>query len=471
MDQHLEMIHKSIVHDMSEGIMTIDFDGMIQDINPAALEILERTEEELKGKRFASCFFKYYENDSFNQAVIDAIYDSNVSHKNIVSYYTGIRTKQLHITTSFLKKGNTKVAVIVVLNDISELAELRDAIKAMEHIKRLNVQLELRNKLLSETFGRFLSDEIVKQLLETPDGLALGGKKRTLTVMMSDLRGFTDLSERMDAQSLISMLNHYLGEMTEIIQKHNGTIIEFIGDGIMAIFGAPAPSSCHASDAVAAAVEMQSRMEEVNRYNESHGFPVLHMGIGINTGEVIVGNIGSEKRTKYGVVGNHVNLCGRIESYTVGGQVLISPMTRSMITEPLEIAGEQTIFPKGVAAPLVISHVIGIGGDYRLCCPNRVDSPVELKKSCPVSFYLIHEKHSDLEPRKGRITAISKTGAVIETEEPLQPYMNLQIDIGGKLFCKVISVKERSCLLRITSAPQEYELWMRQLLQNDSEII
>ena len=134
------------------------------------------------------------------------------------------------------------LGLTLVLGDLSELLELQDAVKAMEHIDVLNQQLEVRNELLSKTFGMFFSDDIVNELLNKPDGLSPGGKKRNVTIMMSDLRGFTAISERMDPEELITMLNHYLGEMTEIIQKRNGTIIEFMGDGIFAIFGAPIAS-------------------------------------------------------------------------------------------------------------------------------------------------------------------------------------------------------------------------------------
>ena len=463
MGNHMEFIRESIIRDMSEGVMTIGFDGIVTYLNPAAERILAREAEEMVGQSFAMCFFDYSENDNFSQTILDAAYDRDHTHENIVSYFTGEETRQLHVTTSFLREGEERVGIIVVPSDISERVELRDAVKAMERIKALNGQLELRNKLLSETFGRFLSDEIVRQLLDTPDGLALGGKKRTLTVMMSDLRGFTAMSERMEPHSLIAMLNHYLGEMTEVIERRNGTIIEFIGDGIMAIFGAPAPSDCHAAEAVAAAVEMQSRMEAINAWNAERGYPVLEMGIGINTGEVIVGNIGSEKRTKYGVVGSHVNLCGRIESYTVGGQVLISPKTRSMISEPLDIAMEQEVFPKGVKTPLTLSQVTGIGGDYGVSCKQREEVPEPLERPVPVLFAAIHEKHVDAEPSEGRFTAMSRTGAVLETEAPLERFANLQIQAGGKLFAKVMERVENGWLLRFTSIPPEFDAWRKTL--------
>ncbi len=338
MTDQTNYIYQTILSDMSEGLMVIGFDGIITHLNSAAEQILAKNEKDLIGKKFAKCFFLYEENDQFNQAILDAIYDKNKSHRNIVSYYNGNNFKELSITTSFLHHNGSKVGIVIVLNDITELVELRDSLKAMERIKKLNTQLELRNKLLSATFGRFLSDEIVKELLETPGGLQIGGKKRHITVMMSDLRGFTQMSESLDPTQLIDMLNHYLTVMSDIITEHKGTIIEFLGDGILVIFGAPIDNKNHALDGVVAAIKMQKAMPSINEWNQQQGYPNLSMGIGINTGEMIVGNIGSEKHTRYGVIGKHVNLCGRIESYSVGGQVLISPLTKSLINEPLEIA-------------------------------------------------------------------------------------------------------------------------------------
>ena len=452
-----ELIHKSIMQDMTEGVMTIGLDGVITYVNPAAETILGMTAQDLAGKKFIQCFFEYPENDAFNQTILDAVYDSATTHRNVVAYYTGRNFRQLHVTTSYLHDNiGAKIGVIVVLSDISELTELRDAVKAMQRIRQLNNQLEMRNKLLSETFGRFLSDEIVRQLLDTPDGLLLGGKKRTLTIMMSDLRGFTAMSEQMDPQSLIAMLNHYLGAMTDVIQQYNGTIIEFIGDGILAIFGAPAESDHHAADAIAAAVAMQMQMKVINAWNASKGFPVLEMGIGLNTGEVIVGNIGSEKRTKYGVVGSHVNLCGRIESYTIGGQILISPRTRAMAQCELEVAQELEVYPKGVKGALVLSHITGIGKPYCLSCGVDSENEEMQRVTIPIGFKRIADKHCSDTVFEGIITAINGKNAVLKTQIPIQMFENICLCADKEVFCKVLGKQEHGFLLHFTAGHTEF---------------
>ena len=453
MNGDLEFIRQRVIGDMSEGLMIIGLDGKVAEVNPAACAILCKPAEELAGNPFAASFFEYEENDAFNQTILDAVYEAGVSHKNIVPYFTGTDTKYLSVTTSYLLDGDKKVAVIAVISDISELYELRDAVKAMEKIRALNSQLELRNKLLNETFGRFLSDEIVKKLLDTPDGLAMGGKKQELTVLMSDLRGFTAMSEKMNAHDLVSMLNHYLGEMTEVIQKHSGTIIEFIGDGIMALFGAPVESEKSPSQAVAAAVEMQSRMDEINRWNEKNGYPELEMGIGVNTGDMIVGNIGSEKRTKYGVCGSNVNLCGRIESYTTGGQIIISPETRRQVTEELTVAEEFTVKPKGVDKPITLYRITGIGGGYGLSYAPSSFEPMPLETPEKAVFYTLDGKHTSDSPNEGLFTAKCAKGAVLKTDIPLSVYDNISIELDekNKIFAKVVKAENGEYTVRYTS--------------------
>ena len=152
---------------------------------------------------------------------------------------------------------------------------------------------------IRKTFGRYLTDEVVATLLESPEGLQLGGEHRKITILTSDLRGFTATSERLPPEEVVKILNFYLGYMADVITKYQGTIDEFMGDGILVLFGAPIAREDDPARAVACAIDMQLVMEPINKQIKEWGLTPLEMGIGINTGEVVVGNIGSLKRTKY----------------------------------------------------------------------------------------------------------------------------------------------------------------------------
>ena len=463
-----EWIKDSVIHNLAEGIIIITFDGTIEYANPAAFTILDIPEEQMTGSKFAEVFFSNPDNDEFAQTVLDAVYAETHPMDKVVPYRTGGDQKHLHVLTSFFRDPEGRPAgVTMVFSDLSELMELRDSLDTLEHINSLNRQLNARNALLSKTFGQFLSDEIVKQLLETPGGPALGGKKKMLTVMMSDLRGFTAMSEKMDAGDLISMLNHYLGVMTNVIQKRGGTIIEFIGDGILAIFGAPIPSEEHSTQAVAAALEMEKAMDDINLWNAERNYPRLEMGIGIDCGEVIVGNIGSEKRMKYGVVGSHVNLCGRIESYCVGGQILISPDVRARIQAPLKISKEIMVSPKGAEEEMMLSQVTGLGEPYDISVTAQKDAPIQIEHPLPVCFKRISEKHTMEKNYFGGFTAVGRYSAVLETETALELFDNLRINAGGQLFCKVMEKKDDGYFLHYTSIPLEYDKWIREELEKE----
>jgi adenylate cyclase len=430
---------------MSEGILTIGLNGKIISINPAAGEILGVKQDKLIGTTFAEYFVGQPENDDFCQMVIDAIYGISLSHASMVSYFTGSILKKIYMKTSFLKDHAQKIGVVVVLNDISELSELRDAVKAMEEIKKLNMKLEMRNTLLQETFGRYLSDEIVKNLLESPDGLALGGKKRCITILMTDLRGFTCLIEEMDVENVVTMLNHYFGVMTDMVYKYGGTVIEFIGDAVLAIFGAPVDAERHADDAVACAVEMQMAMETINTWNKDNGFPFLEMGIGINTGDSIVGNIGSQKTTKYNVIGKQVNLCSRIESYTTGGQIMISESTHKAVKASVNVVQSIQVAPKGISEPIRIYQIDAIGDPYDLSIKTPADPMLVFDKPIGALCYRIRDKHVEPRAIPCFLQAISGKGAMISCDG-LELFESLKVCLEGSgdtVLAKVISLSDR----------------------------
>lgn len=167
-------------------------------------------------------------------------------------------------------------------------------------------------------------------------------------------------------REVVKILNFYLEYMADAIAKERGTIDEFMGDGILVLFGAPISRVDDAEGAVACAVAMQQAMIPVNKQMKEWKLRPLEMGIGINTAEVVVGNIGSEKRTKYGIVGSQVNLTYPIESYTTGGQVLISEETFKDAGDIVVIDEQKKVQPKGVKEPICIYDVDGLGGGYDL---------------------------------------------------------------------------------------------------------
>lgn len=236
---------------------------------------------------------------------------------------------------------------------------------ANDRIRTLVDEVERRNEFIRSVFGRYLTDEVAETLLESPEALAMGGERREVSVLLADLRGFTSFSAHRDPQDVMRVVNNFLSKMTEVIIDHGGTIDEFIGDAILALFGAPRALEDHAQRAVACAVAMQQAMEQVNRENLAVGLPEVAIGIGINTGEVVVGNIGSERRAKYGVVGHNVNMAARIEGYTSGGQTLISENTRNICGDALRINAEIRVLPKGFDQEIPIYDVAGIELEFQ----------------------------------------------------------------------------------------------------------
>ncbi len=219
-------------------------------------------------------------------------------------------------------------------------------------------QLERNEKFIRATFGRYLSDEIVTDILERPEGLELGGDLRRVSIMLSDIRGFTSLSENLAPAQVVTMLNRYLGTMTDIIMAHHGTIDEFIGDAILAVFGAPQHRDDDADRAVNCALAMQAAMVEINALNVAEGFPAVHTGIAINTGDVIAGNIGSERRSKYGFVGHPMNVTSRIEDITRGGEILISDSTLKSLKGQVTVGRSEEISVKGIDEIILVHQII-----------------------------------------------------------------------------------------------------------------
>jgi adenylate cyclase len=214
--------------------------------------------------------------------------------------------------------------------------ELLTRVKSLLRIKTLYDDVETKNRLLRTLFGRYVSEDVAAEIIADPERqLKLGGQKCEVTVLFGDLRGFTPLAEQLDPQDAVDILNVYLKHVIDIVFEHSGALDKFRGDGFMAFFGAPVRHDDHPSSAVRCALAMQQRLKGIGFAK----FPdlQLHMGIGINTGTVIAGNIGSERRTDYTVIGNEVNVAQRFESNAGPGQILITGSTYERVKETIEV--------------------------------------------------------------------------------------------------------------------------------------
>ena len=338
-----------------------------------------------------------------------------------------------------------------------------------EEIRRLAEDLELRNRFIQSLFGRYLSDEVVAGLLASPGGPKLGGEQRKVTLLMSDLRGFTPLTEGLAPERVLHLLNSYLAAMADVILAHQGTIDEFVGDAILAIFGAPLARPDDGRRAVACAVRMQAAIQELNRRNEKEGLPRLEMGIAIHTGEVIVGNVGSERRTKYGVVGSAVNHAGRIESFTVGGQVLISDATLREAGEGVRVGSRLAIDAKGTRERIVVYDLRGLGDAL---VPEAQEEATPLPEPLNVLCHVVVGKRVEAEAFGGRIVELAVHGGTLITPRRLRALSNLKLEMRPpgrapvEIYAKVVHVSgDGSVAVRFTSLPAEVEAWLRGVIE------
>jgi len=214
---------------------------------------------------------------------------------------------------------------------------------------------------IRDTFGRYMDPEIARELIKRPEASRLGGEKREVTILMSDIRGFTQVSEALSPEETIRILNHYFSHMIEVIQRHKGVIVDFYGDGILVFFD---PLEGHVKKEVQRAIhcglEMQQNMTLFNKEMKSENLPELQTGIGINVGDAIVGNIGSATRAKYGIVGAAVNITQRIQAEAKGGEVIISESVYGFLKKDLKIRKSFSTRLKGVDGKMNLYVMEGI---------------------------------------------------------------------------------------------------------------
>ena len=214
-----------------------------------------------------------------------------------------------------------------------------------------------REEVARANYSRFLPEYVVKQMLENPESFKLGGSNQTITILFADIRGFTRISEHAPPEKIVSLLNRYFSAMTEIIFAHGGTLDKYLGDGLMALFGAPTATPDDASNALNAAVAMQRRLLGINRELRDEGFPEIGVGMGLHTGDAIVGYIGSDRRSEYTAIGDTVNTSSRLESNALGGEILISDATARAAHSRYKLKPREPIMVKNRQQPVNLWEV------------------------------------------------------------------------------------------------------------------
>jgi class 3 adenylate cyclase len=353
--------------------------------------------------------------------------------------------------------------------------------RATKLLEKSSEDLEKSLDLLKTMFGRYLSTEVMTSLIENPSALELGGEKRKVTIMVTDLRGFTALAERIEPELVVQMLNSYFEIMVEVVLKFKGTINEIIGDALLIIFGAPQDMPDRAQQAIACAITMQNAMAKVNEQNRAQSLPELEMGIGVNETEVIVGNIGSSKRSKYTVVGSGVNLTSRIESYSVGGQVLVSESVVKEAGGILRIDSEREVFPKGSKTPLMIYEVGGIAAQYNLALEGKDPPLVTLTRQIPLKCEVLEGKTHTKRGLDGSVIRLSNKCAEILLDGSVEILTNLKMNLREvdtnlavkHFYGKVIEYPgkdEKIRMVRFTSVPPEVDAYFQSHRQHSTTL-
>ena len=293
-----KQFNESILGSIATGVITLDTLGEIDSINSAGLNILKNEKENIVGNHYMYLFEK-------DEEIIELITLCEIENKTKsklgIPFITVSDETVVNISISprVDPEGNRQ-GLVVAVEDISDISKVKN------------------------TFKRYVSKQVVDELLDNDAKLNLGGEQREITILFTDIRGFTSMSEKMQPEVVVSTLNEYFSEMIDIVFKYNGTLDKIIGDELMIVYGAPISTENDTSRAVETAIEMQKRLNEMNKDRLKKNQPPIYIGAGINKGPVISGNIGSRDMMDYTVIGDTVNVGSRLCSSAKPGEILVS---------------------------------------------------------------------------------------------------------------------------------------------------
>ena len=363
-------------------------------------------------------------------------------------------------------------------------------------MKRINPAASLRQiqDIVERHTGRPLSPEGGREIEAVLHGIATAGKSdgpaeeflsREVTILLADLRGFTAMSATYPAGTVIGVLNRCLARMSEVIFSNRGTIDKFMGDSILVVFGAANPQQDDARRAVACAVQMQLAMDELNRESKGRGEPELYMGIGINTGKVTAGFFGSALYSEYTVIGDNVNLASRIESFSLRGQVLISPSTYERCGDFVQTGNPFEVHVKGKTDAVIVREALAIP-PLGLEVPRKeVRRSPRVEVRVPFHYRQVEDKVVIPHQHRGMMADIGYHGILAEVNEPLELSSEVTLDaelplLGVKvsdIAARVVKVKPLGsawqCGIEFTSISAEdnknIQLFVQLLIQSSEK--
>jgi adenylate cyclase len=307
-------------------------------------------------------------------------------------------------------------------------------------------------------------------------------ESRRVTILLSDLRGFTAVAAKYSALEMMATLNRYFEKMSEIILDHGGTIDKFMGDAIMAVFGAPNELDDDIA-AISCAVEMQLAMDDINEENKTYGMAPLYMGIGINTGEVVAGNLGSRLHSEYTVIGDQVNLASRVEAHSLRGQILLSESTYQQTRDFIEIGDINEVSVKGKKGAVRLYELLSTSRPRFLAAPRReIRKGPRIEVDMPLAFQVLKGKSVLPQEHKGRIIDISYGGMYVVSPVPLEPFEDVKIALSlslmgyemTEIYAKVLRVsktnEEYMCQMEFTSIEPKAQQTIKEFVDGLVEI-
>lgn len=328
--------NESILRSMSNAVLTLDADGVLRKVNESAVRILHRGKSELVGRSLAELFV------GRNTWVAGSLEKVRSAGKTDIAVDTdlfveGAESVSVNLTTvPLVNMSDEPIGYMLMMEDIT------------------------REKRMRNTLSRYMSKAVMDKLLERGDAV-LGGINREVSVLFSDIRGFTTISERLGAQETVALLNEYFTDMVDIVFAHNGVLDKYMGDMIMAVFGSVLQNEDDANNAVKVGNNMMAGLRELNERLATRGRAPIRIGVGISTGDVVAGNIGSPKRLEYTVIGNRVNIAHRLEEANkfYGTSVLICNQTYERMRDRSQVREIDLIRVRGMEMPIAIYEVIG----------------------------------------------------------------------------------------------------------------